>query len=275
MTDSKIVPFGKYKDQPVETLLADSDYLQWLLTQDWFRTRYVNLYQTVINYGAEPTETPEHNALQVLFLDDAFCLAFVRHIEPKIALIARKMLEQDRQTRCKQLRDGGYGYRGLVHYCEQIERHEKKGKLENWQREELNDARAKAAELQTKLDALTGDLGKITIVFARSLERRLESSLSHRHHGPIDVQLTVYFVAELEEQHSLPWNSRHGAPDFLIELKPTVSDDYPAVPRQMRANGATILLLREYTGRGATREQFVATFNNSGIRVVFQDDIAR
>jgi hypothetical protein len=52
-----------------------------------------------------------------------------------------------------------------------------------------------------------------------------------------------------------------------------VSDDYPAVLRQMNANGTSVLLLREYTGQGAIREQFVKTFATAGKRVVFLDEI--
>jgi hypothetical protein len=39
-TDSKIVPFGKYKSQPIEVLAQDRPYLEWLFTQEWFRHRY-------------------------------------------------------------------------------------------------------------------------------------------------------------------------------------------------------------------------------------------
>ena len=89
MTDRiTVVPFGKYKDQPVEALIADRDYREWLMEQPWFRDRYVNLYQMVINYGGQPTETPEHNEMQAAFLDDDYCLKVAR------AIIAPKELEK-------------------------------------------------------------------------------------------------------------------------------------------------------------------------------------
>jgi uncharacterized protein (DUF3820 family) len=75
----KVVPFGKYKGRPiVEVIETDPAYLQWLTAQDWFRANYVTLHQTIINRGAETEETPDHNALQVMFLDDDFCLRFCR-----------------------------------------------------------------------------------------------------------------------------------------------------------------------------------------------------
>jgi hypothetical protein len=78
---TNIIPFGKYKGRSIEELVErDPAYLQWLTSQDWFRDRFVLLHQTIINQGAEPEETPEHNALQVKFLDDEFCQALMVHL---------------------------------------------------------------------------------------------------------------------------------------------------------------------------------------------------
>jgi hypothetical protein len=52
-----------------------------------------------------------------------------------------------------------------------------------------------------------------------------------------------------------------------------VSDDYPAVLRQMKTNHSTVLLVGEYAGKGASREQFVATFATASMRVVFVDQV--
>jgi len=41
----------------------------------------------------------------------------------------------------------------------------------------------------------------------------------------------------------------------------------------MKANGSEVLLLRDYIGTGATREQFIATFATAGKRVVFLRDV--
>jgi hypothetical protein len=73
MTHGKVVPFGKYKGQPAETLLADKDYTDWLVAQPWFAERFRDIYAVVINYGFEPAETPEHNTMQVKFLNSTYC----------------------------------------------------------------------------------------------------------------------------------------------------------------------------------------------------------
>ena len=67
------------------------------------------------------------------------------------------------------------------------------------------------------------------------------------------------------------YSGSHG--DYRVEIKPTVGDDYPAVLRQMRVNGAEILFLREYVGVGATKEQFIKTFEASNFRVVFLSQV--
>lgn len=75
-----IVPFGKYRNQPVELMVQDASYMDWLLAQDWFKSRYQSLYMVVVNNGQAPSETPEHNLLQNLFLDEDYYPRFLEHL---------------------------------------------------------------------------------------------------------------------------------------------------------------------------------------------------
>lgn len=93
---AEIIPFGKYKGQPVEVLLADEGYRDWLMSQDWFRARFGNIYQTIINYGAEPQDTPEHNEMQAAFLDDARCFRLARMLYPN-SPFDRQAISRDRK----------------------------------------------------------------------------------------------------------------------------------------------------------------------------------
>jgi hypothetical protein len=74
MAENSVVPFGKYKGQPVEVIAEDRQYCDWLLAQAWFIQRYPQLHTLVINNFGEPSETPEHNALQIRCLEDRFRL---------------------------------------------------------------------------------------------------------------------------------------------------------------------------------------------------------
>lgn len=73
-----VIPFGKYRGQEVTSIMArDPQYVQWLIQQAWFSEKFSPIYQLVVNNFAPPSEeTPEHNALQVRFLDFDFRSAF-------------------------------------------------------------------------------------------------------------------------------------------------------------------------------------------------------
>jgi len=200
MTDQpNIVPFGKHKGRLIEEVLVDDPgYLQWLAGQAWFRDKYVNLYQIVINRGSPPEETPEHNALQVKFLDEQFCRRFLR------CLVSTEFpfeIEVDFEDRGVDV--------VLV--------------IPNKRRDALDEP-------------------------WRSIFR----------HDRL-IKMAQY---NFEREATL-----------TIELKPTVGDDYPAVLRQMKANGSAVLLLRDYVGTGATVEQFIKTFATAGKRVVFLSEV--
>jgi hypothetical protein len=60
---------------------------------------------------------------------------------------------------------------------------------------------------------------------------------------------------------------------FTVEIKPRVGDDYPAILRQVKRNGSQYLLIRTYTGIGATEDQFVKFFESQGIKVIFESDV--
>lgn len=68
--DISIVPIGKYKGQPLERLMADQSYSEWLLAQSWFIERYAELAQ-LLRMGrlSEPQDTPEHNAMVAGLID--------------------------------------------------------------------------------------------------------------------------------------------------------------------------------------------------------------
>jgi uncharacterized protein (DUF3820 family) len=105
MTDqpSNIVPFGKYKGRLIEEVLVDDPgYLQWLAGQEWFRSKFAVLYQVIINRGAEAEETPEHNALQVRFLEDDFCLRFLRSTRHRSIRAGR--VAGNPESRCRKNR---------------------------------------------------------------------------------------------------------------------------------------------------------------------------
>lgn len=83
--NAEVVPFGKYKGQPVAALAADENYCEWLTAQPWFKQKYGNVYNILIQSGAEPQDSPEHNEMQARFLDDDWCLRLGAVLWPRFA----------------------------------------------------------------------------------------------------------------------------------------------------------------------------------------------
>ena len=82
VSGAEIVPFGKYKGQPLEVMVADTDYCEWLVAQPWFSAKYRNVYNVVINYGGEPQDSPEHNQMQARFLEADWCFRLADLLRP-------------------------------------------------------------------------------------------------------------------------------------------------------------------------------------------------
>ena len=75
---AQLVPFGKYRGQPVEVAVADDGYREWTLAQPWVKTEYPVFYQILLTGGPPPEDTPEHNQMQARFLDEEVCWALAR-----------------------------------------------------------------------------------------------------------------------------------------------------------------------------------------------------
>lgn len=83
MSEPELIPFGKYRGMPVEAVLEDRQYAEWLIAQGWFRERYQNLYITIQNGGSQPDMTPEHNRMQARFLNEEYARKFLCFILSK------------------------------------------------------------------------------------------------------------------------------------------------------------------------------------------------
>ncbi len=246
MAKDNLIPFGKYKGQPVEVLSQDKEYMDWVTAQSWVRDRYPEFYTIIVNNFREPSDTPEHNAMQVRFLDDDYCRVFLRLLP---VMNFRKFAEEANKN--------------------------------------LTESKQRLSEIIEKGIKITSSIPKFpdTAVISMKIEN------DKFEHG-CDIFLNVFLVAKdviLQEvsngynqvdislHHHVNARYVNGAwfstTRFRIEIKPTISDDYPSVLRQMRASKSNVLLVGEYTGIGATEDQFIRTFEASGITVVFERQI--
>ena len=71
-----VVPFGKYRGHRVDEIRTiDPGYLEWLVAQAWLAEKYREVHAAIATArGSE--DSPEHNAMQVRFLDAEFLRKF-------------------------------------------------------------------------------------------------------------------------------------------------------------------------------------------------------
>lgn len=99
MDSNLIVPIGKYRGQPVDVLLSDEGYVQWLQNQPWLKDNHPILYQVIVNRGvSDDSDTPEHNAMQAKFLNERYILAWSALFHPRDTAISEFVRECMRCT---------------------------------------------------------------------------------------------------------------------------------------------------------------------------------
>jgi hypothetical protein len=239
-----IIPFGKYRGQPVAALAQDQQYAEWLVAQPWFRERYATIYNVIINnFGPASEDTPpQHNAAQALFLDAAFRAAFIRvalpqwprdEIKRRIEALSHDVVVGEATKPLP---------RWLDHYREKL-----------------------AIRIAWKNDEKSG-----TILTRAGFE----TGKPQWHREPYQGREGAGFPVDVLLEAKCCWSEEQLEYCVLrIEVKPSVGDDYPSVLRQMKREGADTLFIGEYVGEGVAREQFVKIFNNEGIRVVFHSSV--
>lgn len=214
-TKTELIPFGKYKDQPVTVLQNDQGYTEWLLSQDWFRERYGGIHTLIINNFSTDHDTPDHNAKQARFLNDDFCLALSEVIQPEWT---------------KNARDHIARYDGV----------------------EFSNAISMIEEREFEVGGFD--------VFFRPVLKSLSKKKARFGH---------------EFYPTASWTS------VYVEIKPTVSDNFPSVLRQIKSQikraggGAIVLFVSSYTGVGANLSDMKAIFKSSGIHVVFEHEVEK
>ncbi|WP_046869308.1 hypothetical protein [Microvirga massiliensis] len=240
----EVVPFGKYKDQPVEVMISDQEYCTWLLAQPWFAERWRDLYQSVVNAGGKTDDTPEHNRLQARFLDEEFCRALALCVEPKWA---------DPRAVCLSLA------------TTEVEDLQESARRQG-EEAELGDPEFQGAEIT--ISHLVFESAGWDVTFNATLDGKVlidgrENFRTHGLHGARDLDAVMRCSERL-------W--------LHVECKPVVGDDYPSVLRQIKnyacdRHTTRIALLERFEAAGATLEQLRKIYASSGIQVVMVSEV--
>ncbi len=261
-----IIPFGKYKGQPITTLLADTKYLEWCKQQDFLKN-YPIVYnicvnQTIVNQN-ENSKTPEHNKMQNLFLEE--------ENQNKLydVLFNHKSLINKIQN-------------GLIHkdfnkYFEDFEDYKE------WLK---NLFSINKIEFEAKYN---WDILIHTEEHILSLQYKKEYWKEEKN------ILKKYFIDIFNFKNCYVNNENEGVdvsillikPSIYIEVKPLLGDDYPNVLRKMKqqvnitscdkdnrlCKKLYILLVKDFASSTTTKEQLIEIFQQSNIKVIFLKDI--
>lgn len=253
----EVVPFGKYKGQPAEAMIADRQYCDWLVSQDWFRDRFQSIYQVVINYGQEPQETPEHNEIQARFVDRTFCSAlasmFFGTVIRKDDIIdeARSAIAErsSREASCGRIHDGD-----CYHYA--------KGS-------EIRSEKITERERSIEISQLSFEDAGWDVSFSAHCRNYLSVS------AKCDI---AYGEGKTETKDLIASYGAHQA-SFYVEIKPHLSDDFPAVLRQIKARRSLwdkperVLLVRSASFEKVTFDQVSAMFAQDRISIVRENQV--
>lgn len=301
----EIVPFGKHKGKPIEAILDDRKYRDWLLAQSWFKEQHTSLYTVVINNGTEPVDTPEHNAMQIRFLDEGFRLKFAMAAKGEsIFEFTTNEAVKTASARVAQIRESVISEfeerieasfnSDMAYYQERIERYQKElNQCDKCEGVARNDCYHSRPDMPIRSVHSVPEVS-IYGVHEKRAEGRwqgtnklLSCSRPEFEANGADVDFTVttgfsFSPSELKlcgqigfeyGTKTVPLPNHVMEHRFTIEIKPSVGDDYPSVFRQMKHNKSNHLLLRVYNGVGATEDQFKDFFKTQGIEVVFEKDV--
>jgi len=226
---TEIIPFGKHKGMPVEVIQEiDPKYLEWLKGQSFVRENFNNLYQIIINNSQSSDDTPEHNAMQIKFLEDEICLGAV------FCKYQNKYLPE----------------RFIKNYVKEMQEEMVTGQLDVF--DEYKTPIPYSAEELIKMQLQIDYLQALTMPIRYSTYK-IHREMEPKRGTDVCICFDLYYNLgnNLDKRYS---------DSFFIELKPTLSDDYPVVIRALKRLPISIhdilLVIGSFTARGCTLEQF-------------------
>jgi hypothetical protein len=270
-----LVPFGKYKGQPIEVLANDSQYVDWALSQEGIKAKYPDFVNIVINNFQKPSETPDHNAMQVKFLDESYAIGFA---ETAMNVTSEK-LQSVRMKACSRIMKAFHeqndeGIKALINidistmirkvmYADDALKNTLGYKEHSKKRSAIKDKIY--LSLENKFEYINANMQSWCVVSNREFETK----------SGCDVSYKLYIEPWCDQYINNDTLGRHCSEGWLlkIEIKPAVSDDFPSVFRQMKRSKSNILFIKEYTGVGATKDELVQYFATNRIKVVFEEDL--
>lgn len=253
-----LIPFGKYRGQPIEILASDKEYTDWLMQQGWIREKHPHMYQVIINNFAEPCDTPEHNRIQAKFMDEGFRTRFAKSASNDVLRLCSVQLSDVIETMNYMMKAYLRDY--PISDAEQL----RMFRLE-----------VESAVTENRSDNVLSCIGHPAFELRSGVDVSYEAVVDKFRliDDRIGVKKVLRYFTTGESVYRLPSFPCPHATTIKVEIKPSIGDDYPAVIRQMRRSGANSLLFAEYSGQGVDCETFISLMKSQGFGVAKLGDI--
>ena len=270
------VPFGKYKNQSITSLMKDTKYIQWLKQQKWFKERYGEIYNIVVlnNFQNEDQPTPEHNKLQAKFLDNDFCSTFTKLLtntnDTEFLCFKRKFEPNDGMDVNLKI------YRNIT---------EIENSVTTILQKSLKDLRQDIFENKIFSYQWENEINDTLKQAQQYADNKLQEFKQRVQNLIVDKYLScnVYESdrkCEIYPSLSEKWYTRC----YKIEIKTSLGNDYPCVLRKMKRQiqlleksrkhyTKILLLVDKFESDAISKKQLVQIFKNENIKVVFYNEL--
>lgn len=296
-----LVTFGKYKNKSVLDLIADKKYVEWLKQQSWFQNNQI--YNIVVHQSltsnTQTSNTPEHNKLQNMFLDE----------NNQIKLFSKSLLFEKIKVNYKKLEmlfiDEDiikcFDINTTQQFPHNLGTHSVifEDKC-NWDLALFYKTKRKRFIITSNLENELIDREKYDIEHKDLIVEHKNIIDTSNYDFHYDKHRRNYYndiIKKYVNNYYYDYNlSRKNINQYEIEidipaenwvlyceLKPTLSDDYPGVLRKLKnqialtktpnQNLNVLLLIGNFTSTSTTREELIKIFKQSNIQIIFTNEI--
>lgn len=253
-----LVPFGKYKGQPITTLMNDTKYLEWCKQQEWFQ-KFPIVYNICVNEtittSNQNSKTPEHNKLQNLFLEN-------KNVEKIIKLMNKKF----KYKKNIDYYNATVEFEGLFNWdviIPDIVYNKSKCKC-NWELKE-EDSCCDCGEGYEDNDDEYYNCPNIYIEIKPCLRDDYPSVL-RKMKNQIELTNISLKKQQQNELDELGYEKGYVGGKNWSEIK-YIHKNYNAY------KGEFILLIKDFHSNNTTKEQLIEIFNQTFIKVVFINEL--
>ncbi len=250
-----LVPFGKYKGQPLQVLENDESYANWVINQENIKQRYPIVYNFIVhNQKLTPIDTPEHNKMQVRFLDWEYSLKLIYLLDPNFFKFNSNHFKNNLKQLYFSIKNNDdkledFGGTDLKRFNEKIDDIIKYpiDLLNHWE----TSFEVKGSDVFVSM-SYGYDFG----IFFRNYDIYDYGDYITKRQKSLLKQLEFYINTDLK-----------------IELKPSIGDDFPSVFREMKSHKSNILIIDQLNTTNVSFDILEQFFSTEGIRVIFESKI--